>query len=519
MQTFFRFRSAPRLATTVALALLSSAIPICGHAQTATGVVVPQPLRVQAKPLALRAISFPDAFVGTPFRIGLQADGGSGNSQLSIQGPLPDGLTANGGAQLLGIGGTPSTPGVFDVVVTATDVNGASVTHSYSLNVVRPSPLNNPPSPLVVSTSEVVHIHDGDLAFMPLKVSVPEAPHLTDTISVVAALGISPATIPNGTYNTVYTFTTFSAVGNTGTVTYTETGAAPAGMTWATSGGKPVLYGTPTVTGSFPFTIKAQDTAHTSIQPYAFAINPATQNVSFGALPTPTYGNGPFSLTATATSGLTVSITPLSGPTTGSNPYTITGAGLATFLGSQAGNSNYSAATSVQANVTISPATLNVTATSYSRVYDQPNPALHYTFGAFAYSDNASVISGAPFINTIAAPISTVSNSPYAISASTGTLSAANYIFSLHNGALTVTQAPQTIIFYPLPILAQNAVFSLSARATSGLAVTYTVSGPASITNNVLTVTGSGLVSVIANQSGNANYSSAPTVTRSFTAP
>jgi hypothetical protein len=61
--------------------------------------------------------------------------------------------------------------------------------------------------------------------------------------------------------------------------------------------------------------------------------------------------------------------------------------------------------------------------------------------------------------------------------------------------------------------------FPLSARASSGLAVTYAVSGPASISNNVLSVTGSGLVQVTASQTGNGNYNSANSIVRSFTAP
>jgi len=82
-----------------------------------------------------------------------------------------------------------------------------------------------------------------------------------------------------------------------------------------------------------------------------------------------------------------------------------------------------------------------------------------------------------------------------------------------------VTKAAQTITFYPLPTLSSGASFPLSARASSGLAVTYSVSGPASISNNVLSVNGSGLVQVTASQTGGTNYNAATPVVRSFTAP
>ncbi len=519
MRPLFPFRTTRFHPAAALLAALPALLMPAGHAQTPTHIKGAQSQQLPARPLSINATVFPDAYVGLPFRIGIQATGGAGNALMSISGNVPDGLTTQTGAETFAIGGIPTTSGTFNFTIAALDANGVSVSHNFSINVLAVRPFVNPPA-VVITLNDVFHANDGTLAFEPLMITDPESFHAADTASVVVAVGISPSTVPVGTYNTLYPSTTFSAVGNTVTVTYTQSGAAPTGMAFTTVSGHPYLYGVPSVVGSFPFTITAKDSLHTSVQPYTLIVQKASQTISFGTLPTPTYGNPPFSLSPTATSGLTVSIAPPVGFVSGSNPYTILAAGLATFTGTQAGNTNYTAAPSVQANVVISPATLSVTATSYSRVFDQPNPALHYTFGAFAYSDNASVVSGTPFINTIASPLSTAANSPFTISVSTGSLSAANYIFSLQSGTLTITPAPQTISFYPLPALAQgSAAFALSARASSGLAVTYTVTGPASISNNALTVTGSGLVSVIANQSGNANYSSASAITRSFTAP
>ena len=59
---------------------------------------------------------------------------------------------------------------------------------------------------------------------------------------------------------------------------------------------------------------------------------------------------------------------------------------------------------------------------------------------------------------------------------------------------------------------------TLLATASSGLAVTFSVvSGPAKVSGTVLTITGAGTVVVAANQVGNANYNSAPQVTRTIT--
>ncbi len=58
--------------------------------------------------------------------------------------------------------------------------------------------------------------------------------------------------------------------------------------------------------------------------------------------------------------------------------------------------------------------------------------------------------------------------------------------------------------------------FPLTATASSGLPITYTlVSGPASLSGNMLTVTGAGTVVVQASQNGNSVYGEATPVTRS----
>jgi alpha-tubulin suppressor-like RCC1 family protein len=86
---------------------------------------------------------------------------------------------------------------------------------------------------------------------------------------------------------------------------------------------------------------------------------------------------------------------------------------------------------------------------------------------------------------------------------------------------LTITSAPlaQTISFPVLaPQLTTAAPFALTATASSGLPVTYTVvSGPATVSGSTLTLTGAtGSVTVRASQAGNTLYNAAPDVLRSF---
>ena len=88
------------------------------------------------------------------------------------------------------------------------------------------------------------------------------------------------------------------------------------------------------------------------------AIEPAGQTITFGALPTKTYLNAPFSLTATASSGLTVSYMssdPLVASISGAT-VTLLKAGSTTITASQAGNASFSAATPVDQLLTVNPA-------------------------------------------------------------------------------------------------------------------------------------------------------------------
>ena len=79
---------------------------------------------------------------------------------------------------------------------------------------------------------------------------------------------------------------------------------------------------------------------------------------------------------------------------------------------------------------------------------------------------------------------------------------------------------PQTITFSALGNVTFGvAPFSVSATASSGLAVTFgsTTTGVCTVSGSTVTVIGAGMCSITANQPGNTTYSAAPTVTNSFT--
>jgi len=115
-----------------------------------------------------------------------------------------------------------------------------------------------------------------------------------------------------------------------------------------------------------------------------------------------------------------------------------------------------------------------------------------------------------------------VRNSPattYPIAVAVGSLIAANYSFATTGNTLTVTGgAPQMINFVPLPNFAHPGVYQLTASTTSGLPVTYSVTGPASVNGAVLTVSGAGTVTVTAAAASNINYAAANSVQQQFMA-
>jgi sugar lactone lactonase YvrE len=79
-------------------------------------------------------------------------------------------------------------------------------------------------------------------------------------------------------------------------------------------------------------------------------------------------------------------------------------------------------------------------------------------------------------------------------------------------------QAPQSIA---APAFSNHtygdAALTVSATSDSGLPVSVVVSGPATLTNGTLDLTGAGTVTLTFSQAGNATYSAATPVTRSFT--
>ncbi|MES2731011.1 MAG: leucine-rich repeat domain-containing protein [Bacteroidota bacterium] len=105
-------------------------------------------------------------------------------------------------------------------------------------------------------------------------------------------------------------------------------------------------------------------------------VNKAVQTITFAALPNKTVGDAAFTLMATASSGLPVSFSIVSGPATLSGTtLTLTGSGLVKVKASQAGNENYQAALAVEQAFTVTvPVILATEVILSSEVAVFPNP-------------------------------------------------------------------------------------------------------------------------------------------------
>ena len=341
-------------------------------------------------------------------------------------------------------------------------------------------------------------------------------PFLTDSTALVVAP--SAATVGQ-TVSFTATVNTNNAGTATGTVNFMN-GATLLGSGTLDAQGVATFSTSTLAAGSYSVTAAylGDDTfAKSTSNPQALTVGLAPQSITFGALPNVAYGVAPITLAASASSGLPVSYGVTGPATLNGSALTITGVGTVSVTASQAGNGSFAPAANVVESFTVAPAVLTVTATNASITYGQPIPSFSYTATGFVNGDTSSVLSGTPLETTTATSSSPAGS--YPITITQGSLAAANYSLAFVAGTLTISGgATQTITFGALPNVTYGvAPITLTATASSGLPVSYAVTGPATLNGSVLTVTGVGTVNVTASQAGNGSYGAATPVTRSFT--
>jgi CSLREA domain-containing protein len=244
----------------------------------------------------------------------------------------------------------------------------------------------------------------------------------------------------------------------------------------------------------------------------AFELANASQTITFASLKPVVFGVSPLTLSATSSSGLTVTFRVISGPgQINGSTLTVLGAGVIDIQADQSGNGYFAAATAVTQTLTVNQAKQSIT-------FKTPNPVV---FGVGSVTLTATATSGLPVSFKVLAGPGTISGNILTVTGA-GDIDIqadqpgdGNYLAAPSvKQRLIVDKATQTITFGPLNAVTYGVgPISLSATSSSGLPVTFSVvSGPGSISGATLTVMGAGAIVVRASQPGNANYTSAPNV-------
>jgi hypothetical protein len=251
----------------------------------------------------------------------------------------------------------------------------------------------------------------------------------------------------------------------------------------------------------------------------SFQVTQASQTITFGALSNRAFGSAPFTVSATASSGLAVSFASTTSAvcTTSGATVTLVAAGTCTIQATQAGNANYAAATPVNRSFQVTPKSQTIAFGALS----------NRAFGSAPFTVSATASSGlaVSFASTTSAVCTTSGATVTLVAAGTCTIQAtqagnANWTAATPvNQSFQVTPASQTITFGALSKRAfGSAPFTVSATASSGLAVSFASTTSAVCTTSGATVTlaAAGTFTSPETQAGNANYAAATPVSQSF---
>ncbi len=260
--------------------------------------------------LAIVTTALPTGVVGAAYpATSLQSSGGTGPYAWSVTaGSLPLGLTMSAGGS---VSGTPTAAGDYSFTVTVDDSASHSASRQFTVTVVAAlavtSPVTLPVSVIGVAYSQTLTSSggvgpktwsvvsgalpvgltlssDGVLSGTPagakggssftLQVADAQGQTATQatTLNVDTAMTITTATVPDGTVNTLYSNTPLSVSGGTANYLWnTKNADLPPGMSLSLLG---VLRGTPTVAGTYAFTVTVRDSyGQTADRPLSIVIH------------------------------------------------------------------------------------------------------------------------------------------------------------------------------------------------------------------------------------------------------
>jgi Bacterial Ig-like domain (group 3)/MBG domain (YGX type) len=325
-------------------------------------------------------------------------------------------------------------------------------------------------------------------------------PSTTQTISLhgtgqLITATLSFATIPAHTFGDTPFIVTATSL-SSGAVTYT-----------VTSGPATISGNLLTITGTGPVTISASHAAAgnyaTATATTSFTVNAAMPTLAFATIPAHTFGDTPFTVSATSASSGAVTYTVASGPATLSgNSLTITGTGTVTLQASQAAAGNYAAATTTT-SFTINAATPTLAFATISA----------HTYGDTPFTVSATSASSGAVTYTVTSGPATIAGGTITI-VGTGTVTlqasqaaAGNYAAATATTSFNVASTIPTISFIVNGHTYGDSPFAVSATSNSTGAFTYSVvSGPATISGSTVTITGAGALTLQGSEAADSNY-------------
>ena len=259
-----------------------------------------------------------------------------------------------------------------------------------------------------------------------------------------------------------------------------------------------------------------------------FTVNKANQTITFASPGTRTMLQSPLTVSATASSGLPVTLS-----STTTSVCTVTGFAIAfvipgscSITATQAGNASYNAAPAITRTFTVNKVGQTIT---FAAIPNQTLPASTVALAPTASSGLTVALS-----TTSAAVICTLSGTTITIvGAGTCTITASQGGDNTYNAApsinrsFTISKVAQTITFAnpgtrtllpPTSDPASHPTVVTSPTASSGLAVTLTSNNSVVCTVSDYTVTllSAGTCSLTASQVGDVTYKVAPNITRTF---
>ena len=349
------------------------------------------------------------------------------------------------------------------------------------------------------------------------------APQVTLSFNISASVPGTPTigTATAGNTQATVSFTTPGSNGGSAITGYTAT-SSPSGVTGTCANSPCTVMGLTNST-AYTFTVTATNIAGTGGASAASnSVTPKSpQTIIFANPGTQTFGTSP-TLTASASSGLAVSF---SSSLFIPNYCTITTGGTLTFLGAggcairadQAGNGVYTAASTVQQNFYIEPASQTITFGAAPNVVVGGTGMVSATGGG----SNNPIVFWSVFSN-----ICTVEGTVVTGVAVGTCLIVANQAYSANYAA--ATQVP---LFFNIDAASQNITFGAAptvfvggtgmVTATGGgsnnpIVFTSTTTGICTIAGNVVTGVSVGGCIIAANQASSVNYVAAPQATLSF---